>query len=40
MITDSPTGKCMEGERYEAMVPDTFDLADRMKLAINALTNV
>ncbi|MHC4676795.1 MAG: hypothetical protein ACYTBZ_30285, partial [Planctomycetota bacterium] len=36
----SPTQKGTVGERYEAMVPDTLDLADRMSLAINALTNV
>jgi hypothetical protein len=27
-----------DGERYHAQVPDTLDLADRMSLAINALT--
>jgi hypothetical protein len=26
------------GDRYEAMVPDTFDLAERARLAVNALT--
>ena len=29
-----------EGERYEAEVPDTLDLAERAALAINALTRV
>ncbi len=36
----NPVERCTAGERYEAMVPDTLDLADRMGLAINALTNV
>ena len=26
------------GERYEAMVPDTFDLAERVRLAIHGMT--
>ena len=30
----------VRGERYEASVSDTLDLADRMGLAVNALTNV
>ncbi|MAG36368.1 MAG: hypothetical protein CL878_09005 [Dehalococcoidia bacterium] len=32
--------QCIVGDRYEAHVPDTLDLAERMGLAINALTNV
>ena len=39
-IDYNPTEKCTAGERYEAMVPDTLDLAERMTLAVNALTNV
>ena len=27
-----------EGERYEAMVPDTLDLQERARLAIHAMT--
>ena len=39
---DIPKVKLPEirGERTEALVPDTLDLADRMGLALNALTNV
>ena len=40
MLDHNPLAKCTRGERYEAEVPDTLDLADRMGLAINALTNV
>jgi hypothetical protein len=40
MLDYNPTAKCTVGERYEAYVPDTLDLADRMGLAVNALTNV
>ena len=40
MADCSPMSKCTVGERYEAQVPDTLDLASRMALAINALTNV
>ena len=40
MSQNSPTARCADGNRYEAKVPDTLDLADRMALAINALTNV
>ena len=36
----NPTERGTAGERYEAAVPDTLDLADRMSLAINALTNL
>ena len=35
-----PTKAALQGRRYSAMVPDSLDLADRMSLAINALTNV
>ena len=40
MLDYNPVAKCIIGERYEAHVPDTLDLADRMGLSINALTNV
>ncbi len=40
MLNNNPMTKCTAGERYEATVPDTLDLADRMGLAVNALTNV
>ena len=40
MLDYNPTEKCTAGQRYEAEVPDTLDLSDRMDLAINALTNV
>jgi hypothetical protein len=39
-LVNNPMDKAIQGQRYEAMVPDTLDLADRMDLAINALTNV
>lgn len=39
-LQHSPMVSAVAGERYEALVPDTLDLADRMGLAINALTNV
>jgi hypothetical protein len=29
-----------EGQRYEAVVPDTLDLAERARLAVNALTEM
>ena len=38
-LSHNPTARCTAGERYECEVPDTLDLADRMGLAINALTN-
>ena len=34
-----PSEKALQGERYRAAFPDTLDLAERMGLAINALTN-
>ena len=40
MLDHNPIAKCTIGERYETDVPDTLDLADRMGLAVNALTNV
>ncbi len=40
MLEHNPYAACTVGERYEADVPDTLDLADRMELAVNALTNV
>ncbi len=40
MLEYDPTAFCLRGERYTAFSPDTLDLADRMALAVNALTNV
>ena len=40
MLNNNPMSNCTVGERYQATVPDTLDLADRMGLAVNALTNV
>lgn len=40
MLDHNPIESCTAGERYDAEAPDTLDLADRMGLAINALTNV
>ena len=40
MLDHNPVAGCTSGERYEAEVPDSLDLAERMGLAINALTNV
>jgi hypothetical protein len=37
-LDHQPNQRAIEGERYGAMVPDTLDLADRMALAVNALT--
>ncbi len=34
-----PMARAVDGERYEALVPDTLDLADRMGLSLNALTS-
>lgn len=34
-----PTAAGLKGQRYSAEVPDTLDLAERMALAINALTS-
>jgi hypothetical protein len=34
-----PSEKTLQGERYRASFPDTLDLVERMRLAINALTN-
>ncbi len=39
-LVDNPLAGATEGERYHVQVPDTLDLADRMEMAINALTNV
>ena len=39
MLEHNPMERCLEGQRYTASVPDTLNLADRMGLAINALTN-
>jgi hypothetical protein len=36
----NPVARCTNGQRYEDMVPDTLDLADRLALAVNALTRV
>ncbi len=40
MLNHNPFARAVGGERYEAMAPDTLDLAGRMDLATNALTNV
>ena len=40
MLEHNPTARCLAGERYESQVPDTLDVAERMGLAVNALTNV
>ncbi len=40
MLEHNPLAACARGERYETTAPDTLDLADRMGLAVNALTNV
>ena len=40
MLDHNPLAASVKGERYEASVPDTLDLADRMGLAVNAMTNV
>lgn len=37
---NNPILGALEGERYTTQVPDTLDLAERMALAVNALTNV
>jgi len=37
---NNPMLAALEGERFQAEVPDTLDLADRLALAVNALTNV
>ena len=39
MLEHNPMQRCLEGQRYTAAVPDTLDLAGRMALAVNALTN-
>ncbi len=39
-LNHNPMELAVQGERYQAQVPDTLDLADRMGLAVNALTNV
>jgi hypothetical protein len=39
MLDHNPTAACLDGERYASRVCDTLDLADRMALAVNALTN-
>ena len=36
----NPLLQCLKGKRYEALVPDTLDLAKRAAKAVNALTNV
>jgi len=39
-LEHNPMAKAIVGQRYEAMVPDTLDIAGRMELALNALTNL
>ena len=38
MLNYDPTELCLKGERYPTRAPDTLYLADRMGLALNALT--
>ena len=38
-LEHNPTEAVLKGKRYKASVPDTLDLAARMALSINALTN-
>jgi hypothetical protein len=38
-LRHTPSAQALQGERYRASFPDTLDLAERMGLAINALTN-
>ena len=40
MLDHHPTAACIRGEFWQASVPDTLDLAERMALAVNALTGV
>ena len=40
MLDYTPTAACLKGEKYTTQAPDTLDLADRMALAVNALTGV
>lgn len=40
MLTHNPMANCTVGQRYIAEVPETLDLAERMGLALNALTQV
>ncbi len=39
LLKTNPIEAVLEGERYQASVPDTLDLVARMDLAINALVN-
>jgi hypothetical protein len=39
-LDGNPLAKAIAGQRYTAMAPDTLDLAERMGLAVNAMTNV
>lgn len=40
MLDYNPTDSCLRGERAKTFSPDTLDLAERMALAIHALTHV
>ncbi len=40
MLDYDPTVLCLQGDRVTTAAPDTLDLAERMGLAVNALTNV
>jgi len=40
VLDHNPIKRVTVGQRYKAQVPDTLDLADRMALAVNALSNV
>ena len=39
LLEHDPTKGLLDGERYTASAPDTLDLAERMRLSVNALTN-
>ena len=40
MLSHNPMSSAISGQRTEREMPDTLDLAERMSLAVNALTNV
>ncbi len=40
MLDDHPTQNCLQGERTKSTSPDSLDLAERMALAVHALTHV
>ena len=38
LLKHNPYVNCTTGQRYDAQVPDTLDLAERMRISVNALT--